>query len=123
MRSPADRARLERALRIVALVALAGWIAIAARPSMTRRDAARGASLAEALRRWTRGPGVDSVHVQLDSVPDAPSLAWLAALRRAGVGVSWGGAIPALAVETYPSNDPAGGVVVLTSGSARARGQ
>jgi hypothetical protein len=117
MRSRADRLRVERALRIVAIVALAGWIANAARPSLSRRDSVRGATLAGALRRWTLDARVDSAHVQLDTVPDAPSLAWLAALRGAGVGVSWAGRIPALAVETYPSNDPAGGVVVLTSGS------
>jgi hypothetical protein len=49
-------------------------------------------------------------------VPDAVSAAWLSALSRAGVGVSWAGpTIPATAIEAFPATDPAGGVVVLTS--------
>jgi hypothetical protein len=62
---------------------------------------------------------VDSVQVHLDTVPDAASAAWLAALRGAGVGVSWTGpSIEAVALETYPAADPAGGVFVLTSAPA-----
>jgi len=46
---------------------------------------------------------------------------WLAALHRAGVGVSWAGpAIPPTALETFPATDPAGGVNVLTSAPAAA---
>lgn len=122
MRSRADsplherRATLELGLRVVALVAVAAWIANAARPAVTRRDAVRGASLAAALPRWTMGEGarVDSVRVQLDTVPEAVNRAWLAALRGAGVGVSWWGPdIPDVALETYPPSDPAGGTVAI----------
>lgn len=116
MRSPGKRRGLERALRIAALLSLAGWIANAARPSLARRDVVRGGALNEALSRWTRGAAIDSAHVQLDTAPDAASLAWLAALRGAGVGISWAGpAIADLALETYPPGDPAGGVIVATS--------
>src|SRR5436190_19439676 len=113
MPSRADRLRIERALRVVAFVALAAWIANALRPSFTRRDAARGTQLPAALERWTTTSGADSVHVALDTVPDRTSLAWLAAIRRAGVGLTWtGSGIPDLAVETYRAADPAGGMFV-----------
>ncbi|HEU4996380.1 MAG TPA: hypothetical protein VFT29_16295 [Gemmatimonadaceae bacterium] len=121
MPSLADRGRnsrgsgLELALRIAAFVALAGWIANAARPAVSRRETVRGASLTAALPRWTHGR-VDSVRVQLDTVPDPASLAWLAALRGAGVGVTWSGAtISDVALETYVPTDPTGGVVALVA--------
>ncbi len=126
MRLPADRQRVERVLRVVALASLALWILNAARPRMggSRRDVATDRSVIEALPRWTRAASLDSVHVQLDTVLDATSLAWLAALRGAGARVSWGGpwggaSISDVALETYPAADPAGGVFVLTSASPR----
>jgi hypothetical protein len=120
MRSHADRLRIERVLRVVALATLLGWIVNAIRPRSDHLDVVRGASLAEALPRWTRAQ-LDSVQVQLDTVPDAAGVAWLAALRGAGVGVSWSGnTIPDVALETYAAVDPAGGVFVLTSAPAAA---
>src|SRR5262245_43828251 len=122
MRSPADRVRLERVLRVVAILALAGWVANALRPA-ARRDVASEASLPQALARWTRSERVDSVHVELDTVPDAAHTAWLAALRGAGVGVSWAGPrIPALALETFAAAEPVGGTIVLGSAAARGAG-
>src|SRR5687767_12855191 len=116
MRSPAKRVRVEQALRVVAFVALAAWIANAARPPHARRDAANTAALREALPQWTRAERVDSVRVQLDTVPDKATVAWLASLRDAGVRVSWAAPdVPEMALETYPANDPAGGSIVLTS--------
>lgn len=116
MPSLADRTRVERTLRIVGLASLALWIANAARPAISRVEVATDAILPRALPQWTRTALLDSVHAQLDTVPDATSVAWLAALRRAGVGVSWSGpAIPATAIEVYPAADPAGGVIVRTS--------
>jgi hypothetical protein len=120
MRSPADRLRLERVLRVVAILALAGWVANALRPTARRHDVASEGSLPQALARWTRSERVDSVHVELDTVPDAAHTAWLAALRGAGVGVSWAGpGIPALALEAYAAAEPAGGTIVLASAPAR----
>lgn len=116
MRSPADRVRLERVLRVVAILALAGWVANALRPATRRRDVVSEASLPQALERWTRSERVDSVHVELDTVPDAAHTAWLAALRGAGLGVSWAGpGIPALALETYTAAEPAGATIALAS--------
>jgi hypothetical protein len=120
MRSRVNRLRAERALRIVALVALALWTANAARPSVSAREELRGVQLASALPRLTRA-AVDSVHVELDSVPSAASAAWLAALRGAGVGVSWTAReIPPVAVETYAAADPSRATLVLASAPASA---
>ena len=111
-----DLERLERILRIVAILALAAWVATLLRPSASKREVATEASLQQALTHWTRSDRVDSVHVQLDTVPDPTSIAWLTALRGAGVHVSWAAsAIPAIGVETYPVPEPAGGTIVLAS--------
>jgi hypothetical protein len=116
MLSRAERPRAERALRLVAWAALIAWIANAARPALTHVDVATDATLAGALPRWSRDATVDSVHAQLDTVPGPVASAWLAALGRAGVGVSWSGPrIPATALEVHPAVDPAGGVLVHTS--------
>src|SRR5262245_43174450 len=118
MRSPADRRSrtwLEVALRTVALAALVAWIANAARPAMSRRETVRGASLPDALPRWTHDR-VDSAHVLLDTVPDPGSLAWLRALRGAGMGVAWSGtAVSDIALETYAPTDAAGGIVAIVA--------
>ena len=119
--SAVRRVRLERMLRIVAILALVGWVALALRPAPSGRDAATTSTLRQALGRWTRSVHVDSVRVELDSVPDATSLAWLAALRGARVGVSWAApGIPAVALEIFPAAEPAGGTIVLASAPARA---
>src|SRR5687767_14838920 len=120
MRSRDSRLRTERVLRVVALVALALWIVNAARPRVSAREEVRGGQLAAALP-WLTRAAVDSVHVDLDSVPDAATSAWLAALRGAGVGVSWTAReIPAVAVETYAAADPSQATLVLASAPASA---
>lgn len=115
MRSPADRLRLERALRLLGLVALAAWILLALRPRAGRSERADVRGLAQALERWTRSDPIVSASVALDTVPDAAHAAWLAALRDAGVPVHWSGAREPLAVESYAAADPAGGVAVLAA--------
>ncbi|MEX2179604.1 MAG: hypothetical protein WD801_12890 [Gemmatimonadaceae bacterium] len=111
-----DRARVERALRILGLAALALWIVNAARPRAGRVESATVRSLPDVLPRWTLSHRVAGVHVRMDTASDAPATAWLAALRRAGVAVSWTGAtIGTVAIETYPAVDPAGGVFVLAN--------
>lgn len=118
MRSRDNRLRAERVLRIVALAALALWIANAAQPRVSSREDVRGGQLAAALPRLTR-TAVDSVFVELDSVPDAATSAWLAALRGAGVGVSWTAReIPAVAVEAFSAADPSRATLVLASAPA-----
>ncbi|MGH7678536.1 MAG: hypothetical protein ACRENU_08735, partial [Gemmatimonadaceae bacterium] len=73
-------------------------------------------ALEGALARLTTVERPESVHVQLDTVPDALTARWLAALRGAGIGVSWSGAGGgALALETFRSPDPAGGIVLFAA--------
>jgi hypothetical protein len=120
MRSLADRLRLERVLRAVALVSLALWIASAAWPRGGRTAILRGDALGQALARLTIAEIPESVHVQLDTVPDARNSDWLAAMRRAGIGVSWSGtAGGALAIESFRSPEPTGGTVLLAAAPER----
>ena len=122
MRSPADRLRLERALRVIGLAALVAWILVALRPAWGRTERASGGAIASSLERWTRSDAIASAAVTFDTVPDATHIAWLGALERAGVPVHWSGAREPLAVEGFPAADPAGGQVVLMSaGGARRR--
>ena len=76
MRSRGERTRVERALRVIAWAAIALWIVNAARPAVTRREAAVDATLAASLPRWTRAIELDSVHAKLDTTPDATSAAF-----------------------------------------------
>ena len=116
MRSLADRLRLERVLRAIALASLALWIANAAWPRRDRMATLRGDALEGELPRLTAAALAESVHVHLETVPEASWVEWLAALRGAGVGVSWAGpAGGALALETFRSPEPAGGVVLLAA--------
>jgi hypothetical protein len=117
MRSRGNRLRLERALRIAGMLAVALWIVAAARSRARRSETVRVDSLTEALPRWTQR-AVDSIHVLIDTVPNAVNADWLAALRGTGAGVSWSASgIQPLAIETFPAADPAGGVFVLVGAS------
>ena len=107
---PRVRRALELALRIAAfaLLAWALWTAL------HRRDRQRGAvirvsSAPARLAALGRDPTLVALHVGIDSAPRATSLDWLAALRRAGVAVSWSGDVPPLAASLEPVADPAGG--------------
>jgi hypothetical protein len=110
------RTRVERILRVVAALALIGWVLNALRPEPARRAIAAGQQLAAALDRWTRADPARTLHVRLDTVPDAAHSAWLAALRAAGAHVSWSSsAIPATAVTAFRSPSPSGDVVVMSA--------
>ena len=116
MRSLADRLRLERALRVAGLLSLALWIAAAAWPRGERIATLRGDALESELARVTAVQATESLHVELDTVPSATNAQWLAALRGAGVGVSWSGpAGGALALEAFRSAEPTGGLVLLAT--------
>jgi hypothetical protein len=107
------RSRVEVGLRLLALGGILGWVILALRPR-SQVQVVDSAALAQALPRWTTGR-VDSVHVLLDTVPDDLRLAWLAALRSAGIGATYDGVIAPLGVEAFASPAPAGGAVVLTA--------
>ncbi|HEY0778091.1 MAG TPA: hypothetical protein VGD56_09005, partial [Gemmatirosa sp.] len=125
MRSLGDRARAaaEHAFRAVAIaaLALAAWQRLhpaPVRPPSAERADAR--ALPVALARWTAAP-VPAVHAAFDSLPDAPTRAWLAALDAAGTRVTWQAThAPALAASAEPIADPAGGLRVDVALAATA---
>lgn len=118
MLSRADRRlALERVLRAMAYLALAGALVSALRAASPepRRTIVRATALASRLPAFTRGEP-DSLAIVTDTALDAAHRDWLAALRRAGTPVAWGGApIPATAVVVEPSGDPGGGARVLAA--------
>ena len=117
MPSRADRVRAgaEHALRAVAItaLALAAWQRVhpaPPRPPSAARADTRG--LPAALVRWT-ATATPAAHVALDTLPDAITRAWLAALSAAGTRVTWDAAhAPALAAAAEAVADPAGGMRV-----------
>ena len=110
------RSRAELSLRILGVAAILAWIALALTPRSGGIVVARGSEVGGELERWTRDAAVAAVHVRVDTNPDAVTSAWLAALRRAGTEVTWSGeALSALAIESWPSAEPAGGTMVLVS--------
>ncbi|MEJ7809678.1 MAG: hypothetical protein WKG32_04590 [Gemmatimonadaceae bacterium] len=125
MRSPGSGARVtvECMLRVASVV-LSAWMlrrSLAPLLPPVPSEAASPATLDAALARWTESAGLESLHVVLDSAPDARGLAWLASLRRAGATVTWSApAIPATAIAVEPVNEPGGGerlLVAAPSGS------
>lgn len=108
------RGTIEHALRALAVgaLALAAWRrlapdAVAAAPLAPVVDER---ALPTALARWTAS-ATPNARVALDSLPDARTRAWLAALGAAGTRVEWrAGAAPALAASAEPPREPAGGV-------------
>ena len=108
--------RIERILRAIAALALAGWVLNALRPAPSKVAITDGTQLAAAIERWTKADIAPTLHVRLDTVPDAVHSAWLAALRGAGARVSWSSSrIPVTAVAAFRSPEPSGDVVVLSS--------
>lgn len=117
------RRGVEWALRIalVTVLALALWRSIrAARPG-AGSVATRASTLGEAFRRVTASPRAGELDVNVDETVPAMERAWLAALRNAGVRVSWRGHVPAMALSVERAREPAGRVhvrVVADSGDA-----
>lgn len=114
----------ERASRLtsVALLAWLLWLAVHPAPASPPAAHATAGTLAAALARWSDAPALPSLHAELESLPDAVSRDWLAALAKAGSRVSWSAtsAIPAaLVAERVP--DPRGGVRVRVAAPAGMR--
>lgn len=113
------RRRAELACRLAAF-ALLGWaLFLSLRPvrELALNALVAAEELPESLRRWAIGGAPDSVHVRLDSVPDAAWRDWLVALRRAGTAVGWSGTLAPLAIAVEPVNAPAGGAQLLIAGA------
>jgi len=120
MRSPADRVRLERALRGAGygLLAFAAWARLTSGPVPMRAVVAADTV---SLAGWTRSPAAETLVVDLARPPGPAVTAWLGALRGAGDAVRWSAAFPALAIGVEPRADPAGGALVSVAGPSRAR--
>lgn len=123
MRSRADlRVVAEWLLRAALLgalgAALARSLAPGAEATIARRADARG--LPAALAEATRAARVVSLAVHVDSLPAAAERAWLVALRRAGVGVSWSGQPASLAVMAERSREPDARVRISVVGDVGA---
>lgn len=116
MPSRADRDRLERALRWGAalLLAAAAWSALAPARAARRREVAAADTIA--LASWTGRPAAETLAVSVAEAPGPVVRAWLAALRAAGVAVSWHGEPEPVALAVEMRADPAGGARVLVAG-------
>ncbi len=128
MTASRSRSAAEHGLRALAVAALAfaAWQRLhpppAPPPAAAHADAR---ALPAALERWTAQP-LQAAHAAFDTLPDATTRAWLAALAAAGTRISWEAArAPALAAVAEPVADPAGGVrvdAVLAPGAGRPSG-
>ena len=109
MPSRADwRRGVERALRaaLVALLAVALWRSVrASRPGPITLTA-HSSDLREALVQATTTDRAGRLSVDVDGSLSRAQRDWLAALRRAGVQVSWRGAPPSLAASAGRSREP-----------------
>ena len=118
MRSRAEWRRVsEWALRVTLLAALVVALLRAYHETdparSVRRSDVRG--LPSALAQATRDARVGGLELTVDSFPGRPELAWLVALRRAGLSVVWHGAPPPLAVAVERARDPLGRASVLVA--------
>jgi hypothetical protein len=116
------RVHLERALRILALIALAlaAWSAAQPDPEPAADDTGY-AGLDDALDRWTTAPP-RAIHVTLERALRAADRDWIRAIRRTGTPVTWeSDQIPALAIETAPMADPRGGAMIWIVAPAERR--
>src|SRR5512147_2883177 len=97
MRSPADRPRIEGALRAATLVLLtiAAWGRL--RPAPVAERAGITADTA-ALAAWTLGPQADTLTVSVARPPGPAITGWLGALRGAGDAVRWTASFAPLAI-------------------------
>lgn len=114
MPSPADRAVVERSLRIIAAIALA-WLVAGAfteRKKAGGEVVAPGSSLA-ALDRWAASPPADTLGLELVTAPSQVMRDYLRALRTSGTAIAWSNdGIPAIVIDAEVLLDPAGGTIV-----------
>ena len=101
------RVRLERGARLLAVVLLA-WLAWSALRPTARARSARAAigDVAKRARGWARDRELASLHLDVAATPAPRDLDFLVALRRAGVSVTWSGAIEPLGMTVERVPDP-----------------
>lgn len=105
---------------LLALLAFALWRAVRAPLASGRSRAVPADALDAALAESTRDPGIAALAVRLESAPTPEQRDWLAALRRAGVGVEWSGAVPTLVASAEAVREPAGGARVRLAADSGA---
>ncbi|MBC7790502.1 MAG: hypothetical protein H7Z74_11190 [Anaerolineae bacterium] len=126
MRLLADRRRItaEHALRVISVAMLAWMFVWSLMPSRSRESSARIGSpraVRDSLAAWSASAFSDSIHLDVDTVPDRAMRDWLVALRRNSTGVTWSGArLVATAVAISPLGSPAGGVSIRVAAPAGA---
>src|SRR5690349_3501758 len=109
MPSRADHRRwAEWALRLalVIVLAVALWRSIRVVRPGAASVAARTSTLGEALHRATVTPRVGALDVDVDGAVPPLERQWLAALRRAGVRITWRGDVPAMALSVERAREP-----------------
>ena len=117
---PADRAGLERALRIIAAIAMIWLIAGAfgEREMQGGEVVAPGASMA-ALDRWATDPPADTIGLQLVGAPTPAMRDYLRALRANGTAIAWSNdGIAPVVIDAEALRDPAGGAIVRVASAA-----
>jgi hypothetical protein len=123
MRSRAEpRHAAEWGLRValLALLALSLWRALRERPGGAEVREVASDVLPGALDDATRDARVGALDLRIDSVPTAAQRAWLVALRGAGVGVRWSGAIPAMGLQAERVREPDAPVRILLAADTGA---
>lgn len=114
---------LERALRALAIAAIAWLLWSSLRPAAAGRVVVVRAGAIDSLGpSLARDRGVVAVHARLDSSPTRSAFDLLRALRRAGVETSWEGSVPALAIGVVPVPEPGGAtrIALAAPGGVRA---
>src|SRR5882724_4910741 len=105
------RSRFEFACRTAAFASLGWLLGVSLLPAVTHGvERATTANLTARLAAWTKYPVSVALHADFVTAPDAPSIDWLAALRRSGHTVSWSGSPPATAMSIEALPDPSGGL-------------
>lgn len=108
--APAWRIAAEWVLRVVslALVGILLWRALHPAAATARVEQGRSSDLDRTLAAWTTAPP-SAATLTLDSIPTPAQRDWIAALRRAGVALTWSGrALRPVAATVTPLPDPAG---------------
>ena len=127
MRSLADRWRLtaEHGLHASSIGVLLWMLLWSLRPVRSEEAPVRiGApgTLRDSLPVWSASAFSDSIHLEMDTVPDFETRDWLVALRRNGASVAWSGPhLSGTAVTISPVGSPAGGVSINVAAPAGSR--
>ena len=116
---------MERLLRAASVLLLAWMLFWSLRPVRSENAPVQIGSpstVRDSLPVWSVSAFSDSIHLEVDTVPDREMRDWLVALRRSGARLSWSGArVPATAVATSPVGSPAGGARIRVAAPAGAR--